>query len=171
MALVSSGVEFRDLFERYAPFVVRTLRRMGVRSADLNDVCQDSFVVIHRKLADFDGRVALSTWIYGVCARMASTYRRSARVRLEEPRGNCPEPADTSVVDDVDWQHARLGLKAALAQLDDEERQILLLHEALGFTMAEIAQSLGCPVQTAYSRLHAARRTIKHLVGCADDES
>jgi RNA polymerase sigma-70 factor (ECF subfamily) len=60
-----------------APFVWRALRHLGVRRADLPDVCQEVFIVVHRRLPDFDTtKSSLSTWIYGICMRTASQYRR-----------------------------------------------------------------------------------------------
>src|SRR5260221_5531739 len=74
-----STASFAELFERTAPFVWRMLRRFGVRESDLPDVCQEVFVVVHRRLPDFDrGKASLRTWIYGICLRTASQYRRRA---------------------------------------------------------------------------------------------
>src|SRR5207302_10408961 len=72
-----------EVFRQYAPFVWRALRRLGVPESDVEDVCQEVFVVVHRKLGDFEGRSSLRTWIYGICTRTASDYRRSGRVRRE----------------------------------------------------------------------------------------
>src|SRR6185312_8546166 len=76
--------DFRTIFDTYGLFVLRTLRRLGVPSADLNDLCQETFVVVHRRLPDYDGRASLRTWIYAICARTASAHRRSIRARRED---------------------------------------------------------------------------------------
>jgi RNA polymerase sigma-70 factor, ECF subfamily len=157
--------DFRDLFETYAPFVTRTLRRLGVRAGDLHDLRQEVFVVIHRKLQEFDGRASLRSWIYGICVRVASTYRRSARYRLEETRAKCPEPTAVSVPGDTyDPTDAYAKARAVLARLGDDKREIFVLYELEGRTMTEVADAVGCPLQTAYSRLHAARRALKDLL-------
>src|SRR5690606_13923988 len=70
-----------EIFRAHAPFAWRALRRLGVAEADVDDVCQDVFMVVHRKLDAFEGRSSMRTWIYGICARTASDYRRSGRVR------------------------------------------------------------------------------------------
>src|ERR1041385_2214732 len=87
-----ASLDFRSIFETYEPFVTSALRRLEVPSADRHDLRQEIFVVVHRKLPEYDGRASLRSWIYGICVRMASTYRRSARVRREE---SCeyPEPS------------------------------------------------------------------------------
>ena len=64
--------DLAEIFRQYAPFAWRALRRLGVPDADVEDVCQEVFVVVHRKLGDFEGRSSLKTWIYGICPRTAS---------------------------------------------------------------------------------------------------
>src|SRR3954464_526662 len=81
----------RQIFVEYASFVWRTLRRLGVPDADADDLCQDVFVVVHRKLGDFQAQSSLRTWLYGICIRTAAEHRRLARVRLEQLTGAVPE--------------------------------------------------------------------------------
>ena len=75
----------RQIFDEHARYVWRTLRHLGVADADLEDVCQEVFVTVHRKLPEFEGRSKLRTWLYGICLRVASDYRRRAYVRRERP--------------------------------------------------------------------------------------
>jgi len=162
-------VDFRAIFEAYGPFVARTLRRLDVPSADRHDLQQEIFVIVLRKLPEFDGRTSLHTWIYGICVRMASTYRRSARVRREQACED-PEPdiAATSQPPnqdrDLDSRRACAHAEALLAKLDDEKRRVFVLYEVEGLSMNEVAEAVGCPLQTAYSRLHAARKGMKILL-------
>jgi RNA polymerase sigma-70 factor (ECF subfamily) len=165
----ANSVDFRELFETYRPFVTRTLRRQGVRTADLHDLCQEVFVIIHRKLQEFDGRASVRSWIYGICSRVASAYRRSARFRLEETRARCPEPPDGTTQDeDFERCQARARAQAVLASLAEDKLAIFVLYEIEGRTMTEVADAVGCPLQTAYSRLHAARRALKTLLDGTD---
>jgi RNA polymerase sigma-70 factor (ECF subfamily) len=163
------ALDFRTIFETYGPFVARTLRRLEVPSADRHDLRQEIFVVVHRKLGEFDGRAPLASWIYGICVRMVSMYRRSARVRRERPSDN-PEPelAASGVVTtqdlDLDSRRACAHAEALLAKLDDEKRRVFVLYEVEGLSMIEVAEIVGCPLQTAYSRLHAARKGMKVLL-------
>ena len=144
------------------PFVWRALRRLGVPEADVEDVCQEVFVVVHRKLGDFEGRSSLRTWIYGICARTASDYRRSGRVRREVVTDAPPDTAhEGGQHDAVALRQARAKLDRILDTLDDDKRAVFVLYEIEELTMAEVADSLGCPLQTAYSRLHAARKIVE----------
>lgn len=151
-----------EIFRQYAPFVWRALRRLGVPESDVEDVCQEVFVVVHRKLGDFEGRSSLRTWIYGICARTASDYRRSGRVRREVVTDAPPETAHEGGQDDaVALRQARATLDRILDDLDDDKRSVFVLYEIEELTMAEVADALGCPLQTAYSRLHAARKVVE----------
>jgi RNA polymerase sigma-70 factor (ECF subfamily) len=151
-----------EIFRDYAPFVWRGLRRLGVPESDVEDVSQEVFVVIHRKLSDFEGRSSLRTWIYGICARTASDYRRSGRVRREVVTDTPPDaPQEGGQHDAVALKQARATLDRILDELDTDKRSVFVLYEIEELTMAEVAEAIGCPLQTAYSRLHAARKVVE----------
>jgi RNA polymerase sigma-70 factor (ECF subfamily) len=158
----TTALDFEAIFREHAPFVWRALRRLGVAEADVDDVCQEVFVVVHRRLADFEGRSALRTWIYGICVRTASDHRKRAHRRHEVATA---EPAEGRA--DAGTPHEALAQKRelerldrALDTLDDDKRAVFVLYEIEGLTMPEIAEALSCPLQTAYSRLHAARERV-----------
>lgn len=154
-----------EVFREHAPFAWRALRRLGIPESDVEDVCQEVFVVVHRKLGEFEGRSSLRTWIYGICARTASDYRRSARVRREIVTDEPPEAAQEGAQHDaVAMRQARAALDKILDELDDDKRAVFVLYEIEELTMAEVAEALGCPLQTAYSRLHAARKIVEARV-------
>ncbi len=153
---------FRELFEAHAPFVWRCLRRMGVSEADVEDVCQEVFVVVLRKLDQFDGRAAIRSWLYGISVRKASDYRRRAHRKRETSAEAAHEPAvEPSQGDAVERRAARDMLDEILGQLDDKHRAVFVLYEIEQLTMPEIVEALGCPLQTAYSRLRAARQKVQ----------
>jgi RNA polymerase sigma-70 factor, ECF subfamily len=160
------------IFRDYAPFVWRGLRRLGVPESDVEDVCQEVFVVVHRKLGDFEGRSSLRTWIYGICARTASDYRKSGRVRREVVTDAPPEAAHEGDQHDAfALKQARATLDRILDELDGDKRAVFVLYEIEELTMAEVAEALGCPLQTAYSRLHAARKVVEAGVERAQQAS
>ena len=154
-------MSFDQVFKDNGPFVWRTLRRLGVREADVDDVCQEVFVVVARKLAEFEGRSTLRTWIYGICIRTASAHRRLARHR-ETPTEDVPERvAEGTPHESLARNRALAALDRALSSLDDDKRTVFVLYEIEELGMAEIAEIVGCPLQTAYSRLHAARDKVQ----------
>ncbi|HEX9295669.1 MAG TPA: RNA polymerase sigma factor [Polyangiaceae bacterium] len=165
-AYATVGLDFRSVFDNYGVFVKQTLRRLGVPSADRHDLSQEIFVVVHRKLHEYDGRASLRSWIYGICVRMASTYRRSARVRhekaCEQPEPNVAANQEAANQDSgIDSRRAYAHIETLLGKLDDEKRTIFVLYEIEGLSMTEVAEAVGCPLQTAYSRLHAARKAMR----------
>lgn len=172
MAAATKAPDLQQLFREQAPFVWRALRRLGVREADIEDVCQEVFVVVHRKLGDFEGRSSLRTWIYGICARTASDYRRSARVRREVVTDAPPDASsDARQHEVVALRQARAALDRILDELDDDKRAVFVLYEIEELTMNEVAEALGCPLQTAYSRLHAARKIVEAGVAKSAERS
>src|SRR5687768_16217272 len=80
-----------EIFREYAPFVYRVLRRLGVSEAEVEDVCQEVFIVVHRRLPEFEGRSQLRTWIYAIAVRRASGHARRAYRRYERPAAEPPE--------------------------------------------------------------------------------
>jgi len=148
----------REVFDAHAAYVLRSLRHLGVAESDLEDVGQEVFVTVHRKLSTFEGRSKLRTWLYGICLRVASDYRRRAHVRRErataDPARDLREPDEQAPDAQV---QARAELRALLEELDEDKRAVVVLYEIEGFSMKEVAEILDCPLQTAYSRLHAAR--------------
>ena len=71
---------FEGVFAQYAPAVWRMVRSLGVHESDLEDICPEVFIVVHRRLPGFEGRSALRTWIYGIALRVVAT---TARRRIE----------------------------------------------------------------------------------------
>jgi len=160
----SSGpaLSFREVFQENAPYVWRCLRRLGVAPADVEDVCQEVFVVVHRKLSDYDGRASVRSWLYGFCVRKASDYRRLAHIRREKVTDELPElPTSQGQDEALDRRAARDFLDALLDRLDEPQRTVFVLYEVEELPMHEVARIADCPLQTAYSRLHAARRRIQ----------
>lgn len=163
-------VSFAEIFRQHARYLFRALAGLGVRQADLDDACQEVLLVVHRRLPEFDGR-ALRSWLYAICLRVASEYRRSARIRREIPVAEPPEIALTSGPQEAAqmrelWQRLLVGLD----QLDDDKRAAFVLYEIEELTVREVAEAMGCPLQTAYSRLNAARAHMKVHFGVAGRE-
>jgi len=147
---------FGAVYGQYFRAMWRTLRRLGVAKAQLDDAAQDVFVVVHRKLSDFDGR-SLRGWLYAIAVRVASDYRRGARQRRAVPLVEsivdpAPTPERTSeLIESVELFHE------LLATLDQTKRTVFVLGELEELSAPEIAEALGVNLNTVYSRLRAAR--------------
>lgn len=150
-----------EVYDRHVAMVWRTVRALGVDEAALDDAVQDVFIVVHRRLADFEGRSALSTWIYGIARRVASQYRRRRRdvgdpARLVREAAPGPSPRD-----DAERRQAARLVMELLAELDDDKREVFVLMELEQLPAPVVAEMLAIPVNTAYSRLRLARQRFE----------
>lgn len=169
--MAASEQDFARLFQELGPFVWRALRRLGVQERDCEDVLQEVFLTVHKKLREFEQRSTLRTWVYGICLRKAQDYRRLARVAREvgepkdELRATAPNQEQT-----LEVHRARALLDSILDQLDEDKRAVFVMFEWEGLSMAEVAELVGVPVQTAYARLYAARRHVQTALSVARTE-
>jgi RNA polymerase sigma-70 factor (ECF subfamily) len=151
----------RQVFDEHARYIWRTLRHLGVSDADAPDLCQEVFITVSRKLPSFEGRSTLRTWLYGICIRVASEHRRRPYVRHERPASEpAPAYASPSEARPDNQLEQRSAVRQLLGVLDEDKRLVIVLYEIEGFSMKEVAELVGCPLQTAYSRLHAGRELM-----------
>jgi RNA polymerase sigma-70 factor (ECF subfamily) len=151
----------REVIAAYGPLAGRALRYLGVAEADLEDACQEVFLVVCQRLDDFENRSKIETWLYGICRRVAANHRRSTARRREAPMADPPEvsiPAEQH--DALELRDARHRLQHVLEALDEDKRAVFVLYEIERLPMADVAEAVGCPLQTAYTRLHAARDLV-----------
>ncbi len=158
------GVE--RVFREHGAYVARALRCLGVRERELPDACQEVFLVVHRRLDEFEGKASIRTWLYSICVRRAMSARRRAARRREDATPVVPEPEGESKSphDHVERRRALSAAMKILERLDDDKRAIFVLYEVEQLPMSEVAEVLELPLQTAYSRLYAARRDVARIL-------
>ena len=160
--------EFRAIYDTHFESVWHALRRLRVAEHDLMDGTQNVFVVVHRKYPEFEGRSQLRTWIYQICRRVASDYRRSAPVRREV----ATEPVEiTARADKLHStasgaeQAQRVELaRIILDKLSESQREVFMLYELEQLSGEEIAAHLEVPLGTVRSRLRLARLAFRREV-------
>jgi len=157
-----------ELYRQHRAFVWGSLSRLGVRSEDLEDVLQDVFITVHRRLPEFDGtRASLRTWLFVICRGVASNHRRSLQTRHAAVAQSAAEPR---LVDDVSPEEAaaraqaKARLDSILAEMSFEKRITFLMYEVDRMSTEDIAEILGVEKGTVFSRLHAARREFERGV-------
>jgi RNA polymerase sigma-70 factor (ECF subfamily) len=148
---------FRELRE---PVFALCLHLTG-RRADAEDAVQDVFLSVHRALPGFRGEARLSTWVYRVALRAALHVR--SRQRPGEPVGD-DLSVDRAEAELLSRDEARRTL-AALQQLSAHHRAVLSLFALDGLSHREVAEVLGVPEGTIWSRLHAARKRLAEVLG------
>ncbi|HVZ74991.1 MAG TPA: sigma-70 family RNA polymerase sigma factor [Polyangia bacterium] len=160
-----------EIYARHADFVWRNLRRLGVHESSIDDAVQDVFLVVHRRLGDFEARAQVTTWLFGIVLRVAQTYRRSAtrrRARLTDAPASDFEHVPTTTTEGpaelFERREASQLLHRLLDELDDDKRAMLVCIELEQMTVPEAAESLGLNLNTAYGRLRAARAAFNDAV-------
>jgi RNA polymerase sigma-70 factor, ECF subfamily len=149
---------FPELFEEHGQYVMRSLRRLGARGTELEDLTHDVFIQVFRRIAEYDPRRPVKPWLFAFALRVASQDRRRLRRRPEivadvtDMSDPMPDPSDQLLT-----QERRELARAALEELELNRRAVFILHELDGCAIPEVARSLDIPLATAYSRLRLAR--------------
>ena len=158
-----TGLQLDEVYRAELGFVWRSAKRLGVREAALDDVVQEVFVIVHRRLGDFEGRSALRTWLFGITLRVVRDHKRSvarkspdAAVDPDTLRATSAGPSES-----MEKKEAVRLLHAILDEMDDERREVFVMAELEQMSMPDIAGALGVNVNTAYARLRAARQTFE----------
>ncbi len=149
---------FQAIYAEHVDRVWRSLRGLGVPGPSVEDAVQDVFLVVHRRLAEFEGRSTVRTWLFGIVLRVAKNHRRQ-----ERRQGGC-DPLDLEVADGGPGPHEEAAtaealqrLAEVLGDLDEPKREMFVLTDLLEMTAPEIAGALGINVNTVYSRQRKAR--------------
>ncbi len=159
----AEALAFDDVYRAHFAFVWRSAKRLGVRDAALDDVVQEVFVVVHRRLASFEGRSTLRTWLFGITARVVRDHRRAAK--RKETDGNVdPDTLPSTPPPGAENAEAVRVLHALLDLLDDERREVFVMAELEQMPVPEIADALGLNLNTAYSRLRLARQDFEQAL-------
>lgn len=154
---------FAEVYDRYFDFVWRAARRLGVGHEAVDDIAQETFLVVHRRLTE-PRTGALRAWIYGITVHTVRNHRRSLRRKATRPRNEEPTELDAlpDLASDGPERHAQKAeairaLYAILHQLDDDRREVFVLVELEQLSAPEAASALGMNLNTVYSRLRLAR--------------
>lgn len=162
------SVTLEEIYDAHFDFVWRNVRRLGVPPAYVDDAVQDVFIVVHRKLAEFEGRSSLRTWLFGIVLRVAHDHRRTARRKgldgRREDSETVSEPTESGPLERAARSEAAQILHRFLDDLDDDKRVVFMLSELEQMTAPEVAETLGVPLNTVYSRLRAARLAFDETV-------
>jgi RNA polymerase sigma-70 factor (ECF subfamily) len=165
------------VYDTYFPFVWRSARRLGVPEAGVDDVVQDVFLVVHRRLGDFEGRSTMKSWLLGIVLRTVRDARRTLRRKpawlggaARASDGDVEACADTGALrqdEALAKAEAARVVHAILDSMPDERREAFVLAELEQLTVPEIADAVGANVNTIYSRLRAARADFERAASRA----
>jgi RNA polymerase sigma-70 factor (ECF subfamily) len=160
MGPVREGDAFHSTYRNELPWVWSALRRLGVRSVDLPDATHDVFVVAWERRASFVTDRPMRPWLFGIACRLAANRR--ARKSGSEALTDRPELEHSDSPEALlDARQTLDRVARALAALDDDKRAVFVGHDIEGFGMPELSETLGVPLNTAYSRLRLARAAFE----------
>jgi RNA polymerase sigma-70 factor, ECF subfamily len=153
-----SRPSFQDVFQAHSQYVWVTLRRLGARPAELEDLTHDVFIQVLRHLDEYDPERPMRPWLFAFAFRVAAEDRRRVRRRPEVAAdlGQAPD-FKPGPVEELLQQERRELARAAIDEVELNRRAVFILHELDGFAIPEVAKSLAIPLATAYSRLRLAR--------------
>ena len=152
---------FDDVYAAHFAFVWRVLRTFGVPEPALEDAAQDVFIVVHRRLPEWEGRAQITTWLFAIARRVAQAQRRKdgrTDPLEEEPVGQ----SDTFAA--FSRAQAAATVMAILDTMDEDKRIVFALVELEQLSVPEVARMLELNLNTAYSRLRLARHAFEIAV-------
>ena len=165
------AIDFEGVYGEHFSFVWRMARRLGVADEALDDVCQEVFVVVHRRLHEFEGRSSLKTWVFGILHNVVLVHHRSLGRKSPAHRSAAPLVDPETLVDAAAGPYEQLSNAQAgaiaqrlLDQVDEDKRTILVLVELEEMSVAEVSEAIGLNLNTTHARLRAARKQFTQAV-------
>ncbi len=156
--------EFEALYREHHGFLWRIVRRLGIADGEVEDVVHDVFLIVHRRLGDFEGRSSVRTWLFGIAYRVVRDRRRSmaarARREAQAESGRPPTQPDQR----VSRHQAVVALDDLLRELDDDQRATFVMAELMHMSAPEIAALSDVKLNTVYSRLRRGREAFEAAV-------
>src|SRR5258706_1390131 len=158
---------FEEVFRLHHRRVYSICLRMTGNPAEAEDLTQDVFVLVFRKLASFRGESAFTTWLHRLTVNQVLMHFRKSHVRKEQLTEDGEIPVGTTF-DRSRFNRSpvldRLALDEAIVQLPHGYRMVFILHDVEGLEHSEIATLLGCSIGTSKSQLHRARMRMRLLL-------
>jgi RNA polymerase sigma-70 factor (ECF subfamily) len=152
-----------ETFDRELDYIFATLRRLGARSADVEDLLQEIFLVLHRNWQTLDVTRSLRPWLFGVAFRVVRTHRRR-RAREIPYEGLDPEDVAPNPEGLVQGQESLALLSAALQQVPALRRSVVVKHDLEGLDVIDVARQLSLTKFGVYARLYKGRKELAAAV-------
>lgn len=150
--------DFEAMYAAQFDYVARTLRRLGARPSDLEDLCQEVFLAAFFRRGSYDSTRPIRPWLFGIAFRALSQLRNRAQYQREiGEEGMAETPVAPHLEEAVATGEARQLVLSALPKLPAERRAVFILHDLDECGAPEISAALGIPLNTVYSRLRVAR--------------
>jgi RNA polymerase sigma-70 factor (ECF subfamily) len=156
--------EVARLFDLHAEFVWRVLKRLGTPLLEIEDALQEVFLVVSRKLPQYEERGELRAWLFTIARQVAIHARRADQRRARREREQDPPAAALDPHSAFERSEAARFVEHFLAQLDEDQATVFFLAEIEGMTAPEIASCVSASLNTVYSRLRLARERFERAL-------
>jgi RNA polymerase sigma-70 factor (ECF subfamily) len=161
---VAASLDLSTIYDRWFDEVLRWIHALGGPKADCEDLVQDVFVIVHRRLHAFDGQ-NLGGWLHQITRHRVRDFRRLVWVRqmlfLSVPLSEKLTMSGASPADTIETQEKRDTLERLLDKLNESERAALVMFEVDGYSGEEIAELQGVPLNTVWARVHRGRKKLR----------
>jgi RNA polymerase sigma-70 factor, ECF subfamily len=151
-------------FERELDYLRRTLRRLGVQHADIEDELHEVFLVLNRNWSKYDHTRPLRPYLFGITFRVVAGRLRKWRREISQPVEEFAPDSQRGPEATLESERARALVLAALSHVPLKRRAVLVMHDIDELAMPDIARSLEIPLFTGYSRLRRAREEFEAAV-------
>lgn len=155
---------FEDLYRQHSTRLYNLAFRMVGNAADAEDLVQDIFLTVYRKLESFRGASALGTWLYRLGMNVCLDRLRSKAARQDQATDMLDERLGSTHIPSALAGVSRIDLERAIASLPEGSRAAFLLHDVEGFDHTEVGQLLGVAEGTSKSQVHKARLRIREFL-------
>jgi len=160
-------LDITDIYAAHAPYIGRIIQRLVGQGPQVDDLVQETFIVAFKTRHEYDGRAKVTTWLYAIASRLCLRHRRSVlrfslfRARL--PREEAPAPFERPD-GRLERQQDVALVEAVLQKLPFKQREVFVLYEIEGLEGSAIAELLGIPEGTVWTRLHKGRQRFQELM-------
>jgi RNA polymerase sigma-70 factor, ECF subfamily len=162
---------FEDLYRQHASRIYSLACRMTGSIADGEDLLQEVFLLVHRKLGSFKGDSSLGTWIYRLATNCCLAFLRSRQHRQQRATETLDDVLPVRDAGPPAFRIDRMDLERAILQLPAGYRAAFVLHDVEGFDHSEVAAQLGIAEGTSKSQVHKARLKIRALLAARVEEA
>ncbi|MBA3769664.1 MAG: RNA polymerase sigma factor [Blastocatellia bacterium] len=167
VAAIGNMVAFEEIYKRHHRRVYSICLRMLQNASEAEDLTQDVFIQLYRKIGSFRGDSAFTTWLHRMTVNQVLMHFRKRTVKYEKvtDEGETPDQVVTGSVNPSKMQIVdKIALENAISQLPTGYKNVFVLHDVEGFEHEEVARILGCSVGTSKSQLHKARLKLQKLL-------
>lgn len=156
---------FESVYRRHFRRVYRWVSRLAP-SSDAEDLSQEVFLVVHRRLPEFEGKARITTWLFQIAYHVVGAHLRRRRTerRAHGELRLLPLPEGAEPLLTLEREEEKNALREGLEALDLKHRTVLVMFELEQWSCADIAEALAVPIDTVYTRLHHARRKLASRV-------